>query len=138
MSRIFTVGKVDAARNEKNLWKRRATSAEIALERIRAVFEHADEEAGAEDARPDSELLEGIWDIVQDWQDAAESQSSTPLKSFRVKAYIYPLTDEEREKAEDALEAWDQTDGSIVSGVNAVLDAVASLRDPATQRGPGL
>lgn len=138
MTKNFTMGKVDAARHEKNLWKRRACSAEIALKKIGGIFSHADEEHGADGAKADSQLLEEIWEIHQDWIEASDSQSTTPIKSMTVKAYIYPLTKEERMKAIDALEDWDRGDGSFMDGVDAVLEAVASLRDPATQRGPGL
>lgn len=138
MSYSFTTGKVDAARHEKNLWRRRASSAEIALNRIKRILDHADEEAGAEGARPDEDLLQDIWTAVADWEDAQESQSSLPIKSMKVKAYIFPLTDEERGSAEAALQAWLDGDEPVPAGVAAVLKAVAALRDPAQQRGAGL
>jgi hypothetical protein len=138
VSRSYSPGKVDAARHEKNVWKRRASSAELALNRIQSIFRHADEEAGADGARTDYEILEDIWTVIQDWQDAVETAPDTPIRSLKVKAYIYPLTGEEWEKSQTALDKWACSDAPLRDGVSAVLDALAELRDPTMQRGPGL
>lgn len=123
----YVPGKVEAAQIEKNLWKRRANIADSALKRIRNVFRRAEDES-------DDEILAAVWEVVKDWESRTESDST---KQIKVKAYIFPLTDAERDAAEAALENWYHGQGEFDAGVDAVLEAVANLRDPATSRGLG-